>query len=60
VPGPKPKSTACGGGDRDEGSRIDTQAAQSAVDQFRTSSARPGRWAAIASKDRVLWAGVSG
>jgi CubicO group peptidase (beta-lactamase class C family) len=52
--------TACGGGDHDRGPRIDTQAAQSAVDQFRLSSARPGMWAAIASNDRVLWTGGSG
>jgi CubicO group peptidase (beta-lactamase class C family) len=52
--------TACGGGDHDEGPRIDTQAAQSTVDQFRISSARPAMWAAIASNDRVLWTGVSG
>jgi CubicO group peptidase (beta-lactamase class C family) len=52
--------TACGGGDHNEGPRIDTQAAQSAVDQFRISSARPGISAAIASNDQVLWTGASG
>jgi len=53
--------TACGGGDdHDEAPKIDSQAAQSAVDRFRISSARPGMSAAIASDKFVLWTGVSG
>jgi len=53
--------TACGGGDdHDEAPKIDRQAAQSAVDRFRISSARPGMSAAIASDKFVLWTGVSG
>jgi CubicO group peptidase (beta-lactamase class C family) len=52
--------TACGGGGNDGGPKIDTQAAQSAVEQFRAASARPGMSAAIASDHRLLWTGVSG
>jgi CubicO group peptidase (beta-lactamase class C family) len=49
---------ACNGDDH--GPKIDAQAAQSALDQFRIASARPGMSAVISSSDQLLWSGASG